>query len=534
MEPFCIPWPCVDLSPKQPVSEKHQPEIQKSQKSFAQAVSNVCEIPQSQLPQACVKGDRLAISIPEEDYSAGVEACKFNLHGRIIWPKGTTPLTVTAVKSRLTPIWKDVRRVRSVASWNLNPGMLKLFAWSKDFNPRVQQNVSAQVWVRFYGLSQEYWRPNILFAIASSIGTPICIDSVTAKPMLERTFGQFVRVLVDMDLSQTLRDKVLGERKGFAFFVDLDYENLPHFCSHCKVIGHHVGICKKLNYVEEDKTEKEVRDTKRPLKETRKTFVPKKDVGLDKANEVINVVSDKGGHSDPVNLGDDVSYNSDPGNLGDEVRSKVFKAKNQLGVPSSSKTDGQNSPKPMPQHNSFAALEDVLDDGSIKSKQQRSHPSPEIMQQISMEKGKEVDKEIEPAALFKEQDLLLEAELNAATSNDTGSIQGSFVDETQDQNDRSSNSESVKPSEISERVKKDMEFLKTSWANMADNEDEEARLIEYLEKEPTPPTKDLRLKLSKGQKKSQKKLNQSSRDSYTTRSKFLNLGSKLKICPEDG
>jgi polysaccharide pyruvyl transferase WcaK-like protein len=118
---------------------------------------------------------------------------------------------------------EDVRRVRSIASWNLNPGLLKLFAWSKDFNPMVQQNNSAQVWVRFYSLSQEYWRPNILFAIASSIGTPICLDSITAKPMLDRTFGQFARVLVDMDLSQSLRDKVLVERVGFAFFVDIDY-----------------------------------------------------------------------------------------------------------------------------------------------------------------------------------------------------------------------------------------------------------------------------------------------------------------------
>jgi hypothetical protein len=50
---------------------------------------------------------------------------------------------------------EDLRRVRSIASWNLNPSMLKLFAWSKDFNPRLQKNVSAQVWVRFYGLSQE-------------------------------------------------------------------------------------------------------------------------------------------------------------------------------------------------------------------------------------------------------------------------------------------------------------------------------------------------------------------------------------------
>jgi hypothetical protein len=64
--------------------------------------------------------------------------------------------------------------------------------------------------------------------------------------MFERTFGQYARVLVDMDLSQTRRYKVLVERKGYAFFVDLDYENLPDFCTHCNMVGHYVDNCKKL------------------------------------------------------------------------------------------------------------------------------------------------------------------------------------------------------------------------------------------------------------------------------------------------
>jgi hypothetical protein len=54
---------------------------------------------------------------------------------------------------------------------------------------------------------------------------------------------------------------------------------------------------------------------------------------------------------------------------------------------------------------------------------------------------------------------------------------------------------------------------------MVDNEDEEARLLDYLEKEPNLPTEGFQLKVSKGQKKAQKKLNQSSMDSYATRSR---------------
>jgi hypothetical protein len=56
----------------------------------------------------------------------------------------------------------------------------------------------------------------------SGIGSPICTNLITTKPIIERTFGQFARVFVDIDLSQTLRYKLLLERKGFAFYVDLE------------------------------------------------------------------------------------------------------------------------------------------------------------------------------------------------------------------------------------------------------------------------------------------------------------------------
>lgn len=54
-------------------------------------------------------------------------------------------------------------------------------------------------------------------------------ESASTKPMIDRIFGQFVRVLVDMNITQTLRYKVLVERKGFAFslFFELEYDNLP-------------------------------------------------------------------------------------------------------------------------------------------------------------------------------------------------------------------------------------------------------------------------------------------------------------------
>jgi len=138
----------------------------------------------------------------------------------------------------------------------------------------VQNISSAQVWVRIHGLSQEFWRPKILFAIANVVGAPISTDAASSKPMVERPFGQFARVLVDMDLSQDLRYKVLVERKNYAFFVNFEYENLPDFCTHCNKIGHYFEICKFAN---KPVNNTEVENQKKNTKEGRKCYVQVKD-----------------------------------------------------------------------------------------------------------------------------------------------------------------------------------------------------------------------------------------------------------------
>jgi hypothetical protein len=270
MGSFSIPWSfldCHSASSKSPIDDVILPK--QPPRSFAQALNNVCDIPVSQFPQPVVKGDRLSIMIPEDEYMVGMETCKHNLHGRVIWPKGSPPLKVDALRCKLQTVWKDlgkwgitslgkgfyefvfskledVQKVRSAGSWSLNPGLLKLFAWSSDFNPNVQHQTSAQVWVKIHGLAQEYWRPKILFAIVSSIGTPICTDAATSKSAFDRPFGHFARVLVDIDLRTSLRYNVLVERKGFAFFVDFEYENLPYFCDKCLIIGHDKSHCKRF------------------------------------------------------------------------------------------------------------------------------------------------------------------------------------------------------------------------------------------------------------------------------------------------
>lgn len=89
-------------------------------------------------------------------------------------------------------------------------------------------------------------KKKILFAIiASGVGTPICTDNITSKSMLDRSFGHYAKVLIDMNLNETLCYKILIERKGYAFFVDIEYENLPYFCTYFKCTGHYFDICKR-------------------------------------------------------------------------------------------------------------------------------------------------------------------------------------------------------------------------------------------------------------------------------------------------
>jgi len=486
MARFNIPWKCLDFDSTTPKPAFNQ---NKPHKTFAQALSNICDIPDSQLPQAVLKGDELAIPIPEFEYEAGIAACKHNLHGRVIWPKGSTPLTAVALKAKLSLIWKgfslwgitsigkgffefsfssveDMRRVRSIASWNLNPGLLKLFAWSKDFNPRNQQNSSAQVWVRIYGLAQEYWRKNILFSIVSGIGSPICTDSVTAKPMYERTFGVYARVLVEIDLTQALRYRILVERKGFAFYVDLDYENVPDYCTHCRVVGHHVEFCKRRYPENEVRVEKE---HKKKFQEPRMIFVQKKDGRVEQGtskeaenveNEIINVDGD----NEEVNMNDDITDSA-----------------------------------------------------------------------LIRKKGKAPVVDDSPASILKEQDNVLEHELNIELQRENGqeldkdsiSSEGTFVEATQQLSAQEHSGAEEDNIPTLERVQKDIAFLNRSWANMIENEETVDNLYETLDKEPlvaVPQQTDnegFQVQLSKHKKKALRKENQQSKSSISTRSKVV-------------
>jgi hypothetical protein len=402
------------------------------------------------------------------------------------------------LKNKLLPLWKDlsrwgitslgkgfyefcfssledVKRVRSVASWNLQPGFLKLFAWTSDFNPNLQKNTTAQVWVRMFGLAQEYWRPKILFAIASSVRTPICTDAIAAKPMFDRTFGHFARVLVDMDLSQTLRYKVLVERIGFAFYVDLEYENLPPFCNHCNMVGHYLETCKWVqNY---DEGSKEQKNNGKNKKEATVKYVQRKDGRSEqnKSKEVI-IVENSAGKVDPKQTGPKDPLQADAAPVqGDEDTSIAGIVENGNRFTTLVEDDGDDI-------GNETTVVDLV--GNVTN------------DDVVVESDKELNVEVPVAG----------------DESDSGSQDSEFVDATQIDVVEAQGSD-----QELDKTQQDMQFLKESWANMAEKEDEEIRLLAELEKDPS--SSGFKIVASKSSRKEKARLARKTTSNYDTRSK---------------
>jgi len=280
-------------------------------KSFAQAlVAATVTDTSTLLPTTVIRGETLCIPISDENYAQGIDACKRNLRGRLILSKGDKPYGSREVQTKLQQLWtnvgpwkmtplgkgyfefyfssyEDMRSVWSKGTLNLKPGLLRLFEWSKDFSARTQHQTHAQVWIRLLELPQEYWMDRTLKEIASAIGTPLLIDAATQN----RVFGHYARVLVDMDLSKNIFNEVMIERTDFSFSIEITYERLPAFCTHCGNIGHHISSCRWLHPVKEthvDKKKKSIVSQKQQLPK----WQPKDnldDIGSSKAFEAPRV-----------------------------------------------------------------------------------------------------------------------------------------------------------------------------------------------------------------------------------------------------
>ncbi|XP_062015804.1 uncharacterized protein LOC133732294 [Rosa rugosa] len=228
--------------------------------SYAAALNADSPIPFAiaDLPSPFLEEGLISIRISEEPFLRGLERCKSNLIGRVN-SQIKTPDLVQQLKHlwsgleqwTVAPLGRgffmlqfktlsDMQRVWSSGTVRLNSGMLRLIKWSPEFSPSTYKNTFAQVWVRFWDLGFAYWDQQTLFEIASGLGTPLKLDTRTKN----RTIGLFARVLVDIDLSQSLHDKIrITRANGEVVVVGVEYESPPDICSRCGIVGHIAANC---------------------------------------------------------------------------------------------------------------------------------------------------------------------------------------------------------------------------------------------------------------------------------------------------
>lgn len=244
-----------------------------------------------------IRGDTVSIAITQEIYEKGTAFCKRHLRGRLVLNKGDKPYLTRDLQLKLQKQWTttqpwtmlslgrgyyefffyseaDLRTVWARGTVNLKPGLLRLFEWSKDFNMHKQRNTHAQVWIRLLELPQEYWMEQTLREIASAVGTPLIIDNATTK----RIFGHYARILVDMDFTRKIFHEIVVERVGYSFTVEVAYERMPDFCTHCHNIGHDVTACRWLYPRKEKESVKEkVAQGKKQVPQQRLEWISHKD-----------------------------------------------------------------------------------------------------------------------------------------------------------------------------------------------------------------------------------------------------------------
>ena len=118
-------------------------------------------------------------------------------------------------------------RIWTTGTVSLQPGLLRLSQWTKDFNHYSQTQTHASIWIRLVALPQEYWRERTLKEIASVVGTPISIDG----PTRNRAFEHYARILVDIDLSKRVYDEILVEREGFVLTLKCNMKDVLCFAT---------------------------------------------------------------------------------------------------------------------------------------------------------------------------------------------------------------------------------------------------------------------------------------------------------------
>ncbi|XP_020690945.1 uncharacterized protein LOC110105688, partial [Dendrobium catenatum] len=136
----------------------------------------------------------------------------------------------------------DYSRIFSRRSYYIQGCQMRLLKWSMDFDVREESPI-APVWLAFPNLRLHFFNSHILFGLASVFGRPLQTDQATAS--LSRP--SVARILVELDVTKKHPKEIWLGSENNGYFQKVEIENLPIFCSHCRMHGHGINECFRLH-----------------------------------------------------------------------------------------------------------------------------------------------------------------------------------------------------------------------------------------------------------------------------------------------
>ncbi|KAL0904359.1 hypothetical protein M5K25_026453 [Dendrobium thyrsiflorum] len=128
--------------------------------------------------------------------------------------------------------FEDYEMVWSGGPWFLLGKPFILQKWSPKFNPNRDESSSIPIWIKILDLPLALWPPLGISKIASYIGIPLTVDSLTAK----RTRLTFAR-------DSTLPDEIPLVIDGEDLNLKVVYDWKPTRCEGCGSLIHPFTLC---------------------------------------------------------------------------------------------------------------------------------------------------------------------------------------------------------------------------------------------------------------------------------------------------
>ncbi|XP_020695253.1 uncharacterized protein LOC110108800 [Dendrobium catenatum] len=134
---------------------------------------------------------------------------------------------------------EDLDKVWMGGPWFLLGKPFILQRWSPKFQPVRDESASILLWIKIINLPLALWSPTGISRIASYVGIPISVDSLTANG----TRLTFARVCVQINKNSPLHDVISIEIDGDDMDLKVVYDWKPTPCEGCGSLFHPFSLC---------------------------------------------------------------------------------------------------------------------------------------------------------------------------------------------------------------------------------------------------------------------------------------------------